>query len=549
MVLKELFVKLGLDVDEAAFAKGQLAAGLVEAGLRKVVEIAGEVVHAFAENIKEAIEYGNRIEKTAQSIGIATGALQELQYAGKLADLSAEGMSQSIGILSRKMLEAKNGGAEAAKAFKGIAFQEGGKLKATDEVLASIADKFEKMPDGAEKTAMAMQLFGRAGKQMIPLLNKGSGELAAMRKEAQDLGLVMSEKATKASEQLNDNLVRLKAVTEGIWRQAIQPMLPAINDLVKRFLAWRKENAKLLAQKLTTFIDMIIWGFNRLADVLDLVTAGFKYLSVFMPLIAGGLAAITVAIIFLKREAIAAALATIWAWGPAALIFAGIAAAVGALLLIMEDFKVYNSGKGRSLFGEFAKSWDKLLKIDPSDGPLMRFLKEMLQMLGKAEEIIDNIGFFFEGSQYTENKWKRKHPEQFNEQGNYVGRQDQTYENGNLVMLKRGEMRMGGNVKKNDKTGEMDFSGGEVVRKEGSLTGQLDAGKYGIEARPGGEPEARMRSTGGETHNKVDVNAPVMIQAHQREGENQEDFTQRIAAIAGRVIQRHVSNAVSDGKR
>ncbi len=164
MVVRELAIKLGLDVDEKGFTAAQVA---IKRFTEKLVDKGVELAERFAESVKGAVEYGDKIKKTSQSIGIATDALQELQYAGSLADLSAEEMSQSIGILSRKMLEAKNGSEEAGKAFKGIEFQKGGKLLATDEVLGNIADKFEKMPDGAEKTAMAMQLFGRAGKQMI----------------------------------------------------------------------------------------------------------------------------------------------------------------------------------------------------------------------------------------------------------------------------------------------------------------------------------------------------------------------------------------------
>lgn len=537
MVLRELLLKLGLEVDEAAFAKGQLAAGLIEAGLKKVVEVAGEVVSAFSENVKEAIEYGNRLQKTSQSIGIATSALQELQYAGRLADLSAEEMSQSIGLLSRKMQEAKNGSEETAKAFKGIAYKDGDKLKNTDEVLGSIADKFEKMPDGAEKTALAMQLFGRAGKQMIPLLNKGSEELDKMRQEARDLGLVLGDDAVKASEELNDNLERLHMVTKGIWRQAIEPLIPAINELVKRFLEWRKENGKLLAQKIQSFVKILIKGFNLLADVIDVVSAGLKSIHLFMPLILAGVTALTFAIIFMKREAIAAGIATAIAWLPITLLFVGIAAAVAAVLLLMEDFAVYQKG-GKSLFGAFANSWNKWLEIKVDDTPFMRGLKTVLKMLGDAKQIIDDIGYALYGVQYFEDKQKRKKPEQFNEAGQYVGRQDV------FIVPNTGGEQLG-----TRRRGEMSING-QKVRNAGSLTGQLDAGKYAKPMVPGvRSPEARTGG-GGEGSVSATVHAPTQIgPIVQSPGENGPDFAQRVGGIVQDIFQGHVESAAAAVKR
>lgn len=532
MVLRELFLKLGLDVDEAAFAKGQLAAGLIESALHKAVEVAEKMVESFVDNTREAIEYGDRIRKTSQAIGIATGALQELQYAGKLADLGAEEMSQSIGILSRKMQEAKGGSEETAKAFKGIGFQEGGKLKATEEVLGNIADQFSRMPDGPEKTARAMQLFGRAGKQMIPLLNKGRDHLEEMRKEAHELGLVMDDEAVKASEELNDNLKRLSSIAQGLWRGAVAPLIPAMNELVEHFLKWRKENAEILRQKLSAFIRLIVKGFSLLVDVLDVVTASLKYIDVFMPMIAAGVTALTFVIIYLKREAIAAGIATAIAWAPIVLIFGVIAAAVAAVMLLLEDFAVYQKG-GKSLFGAFANKWDDFIKVKPDDWGPVKMLKEMLQLLGKAEEIIDDIGFFFEGSKYTENKFKRKHADQFNQQGDYVGRQDKF-----IVPNTAGE-RTG--VRRR---GQMSIDG-KVVRDEGSTTGDLNAGKYSPTL-----PGAEMRSgDGGSTINHVNVNAPVSIDAHQKPGEDTGLFAKLISEGAGKVIQQHVDNAIAGGKQ
>src|ERR1035438_5791450 len=72
------------------------------------------------------------------------------------------------------------------------------------------------------------------------------------------MGLVMSKDAVDASEELNDNLERLHATTQGLWRQAIGPLLPQLNELVKQFLAWRKANAADLAKRLKGAMQALI---------------------------------------------------------------------------------------------------------------------------------------------------------------------------------------------------------------------------------------------------------------------------------------------------
>lgn len=396
MLLREFFLKLGLEVDEAAFAKGQLAAGLVEAALHKVVDVASELAHAFVENTLEAVEYGDRIKKTSQSIGIATAALQELQYAGRLADLGAEGMSQSIGILSRKMQEAKSGSEETAKAFKGIGFQEHGKLKATEEVLGEIAERFKKMPDGPEKTAQAMQLFGRAGKQMIPLLNQGREHLEEMRQEARDLGLVMGGEVINASEELNDNFKRLKAVTEGLWRGAVSPLIPEINKLVERFLAWKKANAAIISQKLRNVMHDVLVVIEKLGDAFSFVAKNALAFKIILGVagIYGAINLLAPKLEMLRALGVKAARELMWSWIKAAAPFLLIAGIVTGFLLIFDDLRRYAQGK-KSAFGYFEASIRKWLQIDPTDSPFMRGIKLFIGSLVEATGYLADLDDFF----------------------------------------------------------------------------------------------------------------------------------------------------------
>ena len=45
------------------------------------------------------------------------------------------------------------------------------------------------LPDGAEKTALAIELFGKSGADLIPFLNQGREGVGALTAELQDLGV------------------------------------------------------------------------------------------------------------------------------------------------------------------------------------------------------------------------------------------------------------------------------------------------------------------------------------------------------------------------
>ncbi|MFJ4230115.1 hypothetical protein ACIPYV_21325, partial [Paenarthrobacter nicotinovorans] len=71
-------------------------------------------------------------------------------------------------------------------------------VKPMAEILPGLADKFKSMPDGAEKTALATQLFGRSGAQMLPFLNKGSEGIGQLTDKAKQMGLVIDDVSAKS---------------------------------------------------------------------------------------------------------------------------------------------------------------------------------------------------------------------------------------------------------------------------------------------------------------------------------------------------------------
>ncbi len=88
------------------------------------------------------------------------------------------------------------------------------------------------MADGPQKTALAIQLFGKQGAELIPILNKGKEGIAEMAKAAEEAGLTMSGKTVAAVDKLKQAQDQLSDSWTGLSRKAATSVIPALNDIV-----------------------------------------------------------------------------------------------------------------------------------------------------------------------------------------------------------------------------------------------------------------------------------------------------------------------------
>jgi len=219
----------------ATFGKNvaTIAAGI---GLERIIEKSVELaVHA----VKEGFQRIDAIGKEAQKTGIGVEAFSGLILSAELADVSMQTLSTSLGKLSKNMVETSQGTGEAQKTFEALGISvtnTDGTLKTADKVLIELADKFAKSSDGAIKTAAAIALLGRSGKELIPFLNAGAEGLEEMRATAERMGLTINENTRFQVERFNDNLKILGKTQEGITNLVIQGIIPALVRLSDVFV-------------------------------------------------------------------------------------------------------------------------------------------------------------------------------------------------------------------------------------------------------------------------------------------------------------------------
>ena len=209
---------------------------------------AGLTVAAFAGAIKHQLELADAMSKTAERTGLALKDVAGLQLAYKLAGLGADDLEKSVG----KMAKAMADGNAAFDAMGVKTKNADGTLRSTRDVLADVADKFAGYKDGAEKTALAQELFGKSGTSMISVLNGGSAALDDMDAQARKLGLVLDDNATESAKKFNDALALLQEGGQGWMRQIAGGLAPTLASMAQELLS----NANH-SQSLSTVTDAL----------------------------------------------------------------------------------------------------------------------------------------------------------------------------------------------------------------------------------------------------------------------------------------------------
>jgi hypothetical protein len=212
-------------------------AGKVSGGLRGLAGAAGGLggalgalvpaasVAGLAALAKGAIDTADDFAKMSAKTGVSVEQLSKFKQAADLGGSSIEEVGNSMLKLNRALGTGQGPAIEALKTLGINANDANGKLKSTDAIMLEVADKFKAMPDGANKSALAMQLFGKSGANMIPMLNGGS-------KAIDGLNATMSTKFAKAAEVFNDRITTIQAKLMELGVQLADVLMPVFNGLM-----------------------------------------------------------------------------------------------------------------------------------------------------------------------------------------------------------------------------------------------------------------------------------------------------------------------------
>jgi len=211
------------------------------AKLSAAIGAAGAAVFALVSRVAKT---GDEFAKMSDKVGASTEFLSAFAHAAKLGGVGTEQMEKALGRMTRTMSDAQNGLATAKRSFDdlGVKVQEAdGNLREVPDVVLEIADRIAGMTDQTKAAALAQEVFGRAGLDMLPVLKQGSAALREQMEEAKRLGKVWTTDAAKAAVDFNDNVTKLKAGVEGLSMQMAGPFVKAFGEAMRAMLEAQRQ--------------------------------------------------------------------------------------------------------------------------------------------------------------------------------------------------------------------------------------------------------------------------------------------------------------------
>lgn len=369
MIIQELLTEIGFSFDEQGLKKAEEGFKNIKHAMLEIGVAAGSalVLHEVSQIVTETTAAAESLSRMASAFGIGTQQLQVFREAAEAAGVDMGQMQGALGRLSLGVSEAAGGSKEAEKKFTSLGlslYDAQGQIKPVNDLFLEAADKIKAIENPTKRAGLAMQIFGRSGAQLIPLLQKGSEGILEEQKDLEHLGSVMSGDFIADSKKFREEQRRHKQAMEGLHMAITKAVLPAFTFLEH---AWA---------------ESIGW-INR-------VVANTNYLRTLFI----SLGAIMVVL------AIKAALPFLPYIGMAALAIAGTL----LLVAVIEDLWSLITG-GPSLIGDLSKAWavwiDDFTKPHAGDNWFMTLLRSFLHGLmdlqGTAETVVAAVQTAFAG--------------------------------------------------------------------------------------------------------------------------------------------------------
>lgn len=282
MELFRLFGKIAIENSEAIEAMDETTeqshslGESLKAGIATVVKwgaaittaavAAGTAVVAFA---TKAASAGDNIDKMSQKIGISRQAYQELDFICSQSGTSVDTLQMGIKTLTNQMQSAADGTQSAVDMFKKLGvsiYDSNGQLKDQETMMWEAMSALQGMENQTEKAALATDLFGRSGSELMPLLNGAEGSIESMKEKAHELGLVMSDEFVDDSVAFTDTMDQFKRSISSAGMKIASSLLPHIQTLVDKFVGVMpkiNEFASGISSGINTFISAMSDGEKR----------------------------------------------------------------------------------------------------------------------------------------------------------------------------------------------------------------------------------------------------------------------------------------------
>lgn len=253
---------------------GAKAAAAAVAAVATAAVATGKAVWDAANKTAEA---GDAIDKTSQKIGISAEAYQEWSYVFERSGANVDNLQTGMKKLSGVITDAASGSASAAEKLSAVGLSiDELNGKSQEQQLQLVISALQDMGSGAERTAAANDLLGKSAVDMAAVLNMTAEDTEALKQEARDYGMIMSNEAVAASAAFEDSLTRLNNTMTGVKNGMVGELLPGITEIMDGLadlIAGNDEAGEKIESGVTSVIQTISGSIPKVVNLISTIAA------------------------------------------------------------------------------------------------------------------------------------------------------------------------------------------------------------------------------------------------------------------------------------
>jgi len=243
----------------------------------------------FTSFISSAAASAAAVDDLSKRTGISTQTLQGYGLAASQSGVSTELMGKSLQKLTVIQGKAQNGNKAAKDAFSaiGLSMQDLAGLS-PEKTFEAVADAISQLPTVAQQSAAAVALFGKSGAELVPIFQEGTGYLAKMRREAEELGIVLSKEQMSGLAGLDDMIAKVTMAFGGLAQRIVAELVPQLLTAGDQMLTFVKTlDITAVTAALAAAIDIAVASFEIFTGlVLPLATTILQPLAAVLGFIA-----------------------------------------------------------------------------------------------------------------------------------------------------------------------------------------------------------------------------------------------------------------------
>ena len=246
-------------------------------GLAKTASlIVGAVVaigSAVLRGAKQVADYGDRIDKMSQKIGMSRKSFQEWDYIMSQNGGNVESLQMGFKTLTTQIDGVRKGSKESINAFKSLGVvvkDNNGQFRNADDIFNDTVRALQKVENPTQKMILANKLFGRSAAELRPLLNQEAEAVDLLREKANKMGLIISGKDIDNARDFKDTMDTFSRVFQAKFASVMMKAMPSFIKGLEQIMQIVEENQEvfdnigiafqwLVATALPAVIRAIAW--------------------------------------------------------------------------------------------------------------------------------------------------------------------------------------------------------------------------------------------------------------------------------------------------